>query len=159
MRKLPLFACAIAISSMVTVISRADPSAPVDQREFTLVPMKKGDVSLYDGVLLLPEAIAVIVADREQFDDRLNVELARIEREHAAKLRFELTKASVEHDAERKILLARTDGLSRRLQIVSDENKKLSRSATRFRSWTIVGFATGVLVGALAVIGVERAVH
>lgn len=148
-----------AVLTLTSFPCRADDSKKTPTFDVELVPMRKGDVSLFDGVLLPPEAIATIITDYSQFDQRLQLELQKVQRDDAIKLKFELDRASADALAEQAVLRARNSALTTRTDLLLKENQRLEKRTGRAKVWIVLSALAGAVVSGLAFFGAERALR
>lgn len=127
-----------------------------DVPKAVLTPMEKDDKAPYQGVLLSADAIANIIADYKAFDEKLRIELERVQGEADAQKRFELGNLKAICDADKKILQTQIDKDARDKKMLIDRQKKLEKASKNVLLFTLLGAGAGVLVAGLGFYGVSQ---
>lgn len=156
-----IFMMLSVICSSVSAQSTATDSISTlsDIPNVELIPLKKGVVAPLAGVLLPPVAIAAIIAEFEQFNERLKIELDKANRDADANLQFKIAQLTTETQATQKILTTRIDNATKYNASLLEQLNKAEKSKPSRRFWYTLGVVTGVVVTGAAAFAVERALH
>lgn len=130
-----------------------------DVPDVELVPLKKSDQAPVSGVLLPASAVATIVSEFEQFNERIKLEVDKVTRESNAKLTYEIAACSTAAKAEKDISDARVQRQAKYNLDLIDQVAKLEKNRPSRKVWFLLGTAAGVLVTGAAFFAIERAVN
>jgi hypothetical protein len=118
----------------VTLLSNVAYAQTVDVTEKSVIsPLNEGMTSPFTGLLLSPQAVATIIAERESYEPRCQIKIDKSVAENQSKCDFNFAEAKTTYDAEDEID-------NRPSKIV----------------WTAVGFGGGVMITLLSVFVVSK---
>jgi len=145
------FISTVLVTSMLASsgLAWADP-APV------ITPLQKSQPAPYTGVLLSPEAIAKIVAAKDESEKALQLAVQHQSQLDAAELQFKTDQLTTTCVADKKILQAQVDDGKRQIKILDDKLKSQT-SGPSAPVWIGLGAVGGVVVTVLTVFAVSRA--
>lgn len=121
-----------------------------------VTPISKGQIAPYTGVLMSPEAVATIVAERESAKAAIQLAVQRQVDLDEAKLKFEIDRVTSTCTADKKILQAQIDDGHRKINILNEQLKKTTDGPSPL-GWVGIGAGTGVVVTLLTVFVVGQA--
>lgn len=121
-----------------------------------VTPISKGQFAPFTGVLMSPEAVATIIAERESAKQALQLAVKRQADLDEAKLKFEVDRLTTTCTADKKILQAQVDNGQRQINILNEQLKKETGGPSPL-GWLGIGAGTGVVVTLLTVFVVGQA--
>jgi hypothetical protein len=153
-----LFAAAPALADPPTL---PDPPAPVPGEVdvgAAISPMKKGQVAPFTGILLSPKAAATVIAELNNFEARVKVEVDHAVAVNQAQCDFKLSEQKTTADADKKVLNAQLEERNKRIDILNGIIKKQEEDRPNVMLWTGLGVAGGVIItlGTVLVVGVAQ---
>jgi len=96
------------IKYSIVLLSLTIPSVALSDNSY-MTPLSKGVPSPYDGLLLTPEAVASIIADKETESDRIRVETDKVKAEEQAKSQYAISEVQTKSETDKKIIQAQSD--------------------------------------------------
>lgn len=149
------FVSTLLVASMLatTVPAWADEMIPAPP---VVTPLSRGQLAPYTGVLMSPEAVASIVAERESAKTALTLAVKRQADLDAATLKFEIGKLTTTCTADKTILQAQIDDGKRQINILNEELKKEESGLTTLQTVSLAG-GVGIIVGILGVVAIGAA--
>ena len=119
------------------------------------VPLKAGQSSPYDGILISPEAAAIIMAEKRALPDLIDVEVKKEREQQEAKCKFRLDQQEISSqqsaaaaNAQVKDLLNSNSALSKQL---ADAQSSIKWTPAYVTGAAILGLATGVLTSIIVI--------
>ena len=145
------------VSSLVLCVYSCGAAAPcfADEQPWTLpavTPVQKGAPAPFSGVLLTPEAVAKIVADAREREERAKVDVDDARAVQKAEDNKVLADAKADAELQRKTMQA---GIDRRDNQISSLTKSLEAASSSSRSpwlWMGVGAVGGFLLSGTLVV-------
>lgn len=115
-----------------------------------VTPLNKGQLAPYTGVLMSPEAVAQIIAEKESTAKALQLAVQHQVDLDEAKLKFETDRITTTCTADKKILQAQVDNGHRQINILNEQLKKETGGPSPL-GWLAIGGGTGIAVTLLTV--------
>jgi hypothetical protein len=122
----------------------------------TVSPLQKGQPAPYTGVLLSPEAVAQVVAEKDTAKKEVELAVKHQSALDAAQKKFELDQLVSTCAADKKILQAQVDDNLRQIKILDDQLKKQS-SGPSPTFWVGLGAVGGIVLTVATVFAVSQA--
>lgn len=148
------FVSSLLVASMLaaSVPAWADETLPPP----VVTPLNKGQMAPYTGVLMSPEAVAQVIAEKESAAKALTLAVQHQAELDAAKLKFEVDRVTSTCDADKSILQAQVDDGKRRVNILNEQLEKQTSGPSPL-GWVGIGAAGGVVMTLLTVFVVGQA--
>lgn len=159
------FVSTVLVATMVatSVPAWADPPTPAPTPAPsssaplpTITPLQKTQPAPYTGVLLSPEAIAKIVADKDAAAKEKELAVKHQQELDAAQHKYDLDQATTTCTADKSIMQARIDDNLKQIKILEDQLKKQSGGPGP-GTWIGLGAVGGVVLTVVTVFAVSRA--
>lgn len=152
------FFALLTIFASLTFYAFPSRAEGVEVASIVVVPMKKGDVAPYVGVLLTPEAVAKIVAEAKGCQDKVAVETSKARQEERALSDKTAADAKAAAERDAAVALARQESLQKALQDTTSRLAESERSRSNTTLYVVTGIASGVVATLLTVyvVGMEK---
>lgn len=147
------------VASMLatTVPAWSDPLTVVAQTPVpSITPLQKAQPAPYTGVLLSPEAVAQVVAQKDTAAKALDLAIQHQIELDGAQLKLQVDEQNSTCTADKKVFQAQIDDGSKQIKILTDQLKNQS-SGPGVPVWIGIGAAGGIVVTLAAVFAVSRA--
>lgn len=121
-----------------------------------IIPIKRGQLAPFSGTLASPAAIASIIAQIEQIDQQIQIEVQRATKEQELKDNYIINNLKAEKERlqqEKDIMVQSRDD---QIKLLTTELSKASNPKNEL--WFGLGIGTGVLVSVVAGIAIGAAV-
>ena len=153
-----LVACLAAISlAAAQVPARADDTAvPAPQPSPVISPLNKAQPAPFTGVLLSPEAVAQIVAEKDSTLARIGLAVQHQAEIDADQLTLQTQTLQTTCNADKTVLQAQLTDAQKQNQLLMQQLQK-NTGGPGAPVWIGLGFAGGVVVTTLVVFAVSRA--
>ena len=145
-----LLVCSVLASSTLAWADDPPTSSP------TVSPLQKGQPAPYTGVLLSPEATALVIAEKDAAKKEVELAEQRQISLSAAQKKFELEQLTSTFMADKKILQAQVDDNLRQINVLSEQLKKQSGGSNP-TMWVGLGFLGGTVLTVVTVFAVSQA--
>lgn len=143
--------------STVLIIAFSSSTVPaLADGEATVTPLAKGQPAPYEGVLLSPDAVANIMAEKDEADEREKLAVQHQADVDAANTKYQIDVLNAKCLADATVLRAELDDNKKQVNLLTDQLKKNSGS-TSTTTWIGVGAVGGVVVTLLTVFIVSKA--
>lgn len=140
---------------MATTVAMSIP-AWADDASPTVTPLQKGQPAPYMGVLLSPEAVASVIAQKDAAAKAMALAVQHQADLDAAQLKYEIDQQTTTCNADKQILQVQVDDGKRQIIILNDQLKKQT-GGPGAPVWIGVGFVGGVVTTVLTVFAVSQA--
>jgi len=137
--------------SILLIFAMSLGSFPVwadDTTKPVITPLSKGVSAPYAGVLLSPEAVARVIADKDAAMASQRLAIQHQLELDAAQQKYALAQAGTTCAADKSILKAQVDANKHQILILDDELKKQA-STLSAPLWIGIGAAGGVLLSVI----------
>jgi hypothetical protein len=146
--------CLVVASMMGTLVpawadEQADP-APV------VSPLQKGQPAPYTGVLFSPQAVAIVIAQKDAAQKALELAVKHQADVDAAQLKFQIDTLTTTCNTDKAILQAQIDDGKRQINILNDQLRK-NTGGPGAPIWIGLGFVGGVVTTILTVFAISQA--
>jgi hypothetical protein len=152
------FLSSLLVASMLATSVPAWADEPAPSPAPVVTPLNKGQMAPYTGVLMSPEAVAQVIAEREGAAATLILAVQRQADLDTAKLKFEVGRLTTTCTADKTVLHAQIDDGKRQINILNEELKKESSGLSGFQLVGI-GAGAGLVIGILGVVLVGAAAN
>lgn len=154
-----LSAIILLFLSLTSIVHAEDQKNTTNESEITIpvvTPIKEGSNAPYDGVLLSPEAVATIIAEKEELPKKIDLEVKKAVAESNATCDADKKQIEASFRSDKQIMQARLDAALKEKKILVDDIKKSERRSKLQKIWIVVSAAVGA-VGVGVVGGVVAA--
>jgi hypothetical protein len=149
----------LLVASMLatSVPAWADPTPPPTVDPAPVVsPLIKGQPAPYTGVLLSPEAVAQVIAEKDTAAAALALAVKHQADLDAAQLKYQVDQLTTTCTADKSILQAQVDDNKKQIIILNDQLKKTT-GGPGAPVWIGLGAVGGVVVTVLTVFAIGKA--
>lgn len=120
-------------------------------------PIKKGYPAPFTGVLLSPQAVAIVTVEIEHISDKIKIEVDKAVADNDAKWTYKLNEQKIKFDADQKVLMAQLDASKSENKILYERLDKVEKSQPDLMLWVGGGFVAGILTTVLTTYAVTQA--
>ena len=132
---------------------------PDPEEKARIAPLFPGDPAPFTGVLFSTRATATVLAEIESFDDKLAIEVQKVQRDADARKKFELSELDAKRTREKEVVKSELDSQTKVNERLKSDLKKaqddLANAPNRL-VWASLGVAGGVLVTVLITFAVNQ---
>ena len=120
--------------------------------EPVIIGLKAGDKAPFDGVLLSPEAVATIIAEREALENKIMIERDKAQQECKIEAKKDLDLLKITRDADLASLKAEKDAITKNNAQLTAALKEEIANRPNPVLWSGLGAAAAGLVAAAVVL-------
>jgi len=133
---------------------------PEPDEKSQIAPMFPGDKAPFTGVLFSTKATATVLAELDAFQDKLSIEVKKVQRDAEAQKKFEMSELDAKRTREKDVIKADLNALQKVNVKLKQDVKRLEDEVANAPSralWAGLGIAGGVLVTVLITFAVNQA--
>jgi len=156
---IPLLLATSMLCNNVYAQSIPSPDPETDEKT-QIAPMFPGDRAPFTGVLFSTKATATVLAELDSFQDKLSIEVKKVQRDAEAQKKFELSQLDAKRTREKDVIKADLDAQQKVNVNLKQDVKRLEdevANAPNRLLWASMGVAGGVLVTVLITFAVNQA--
>jgi len=142
-----ILAIAVFFFSFETYAAPASESVSLGVAGATLgqiSPMKKGQKAPFNGVLLDAEAVARLMVDQKEAENKCKIETDKQVETAKAKLELDLANMRASRDALKKELEVRVDLKNEHIEFLEKQSIKNAKKVNNGKWWLVGGIAVGI---------------
>ncbi len=148
------FISAVLAMTLITNIAYAQ---DIDVKGKPVIsPLDQGQLSPFDGLLLSPQAVATIIAERESYEPRCTLKTQKAVAENQANNDFFISDQKSKCDADTKVLEIKLKSKIEETQVLGEKlNYEIATRPNR-ATWASIGFGGGVVITLLSALLISR---
>jgi hypothetical protein len=151
--------CSFLLVSFLCQSAFAEDTLPSASPTSVVRPLKTGDISPFDGLLLSPMAIAEIIADKKLLPEKIAAETEKVKQQEQANCNLSLKEKDADKQQYAAIQELKLQNKDAEIEALNKKLSLLQSSQISSTPYIVVGAAAGITTTLLTTFVVYKMIH